>query len=253
MNDAYKVAIPTPTSIDLRYNQRSWPMYADAVREVGGTPIEVNIGISECEILRLARECDGIILPGSPADVDPRWYGQDAIEACSRADRAREAVDRLLLEEADRVGKPLLGICYGLQSINVWRGGSLVQDLPCMPIDHSAGPSVAIAHTIAVESGSLLASLVSSGEHGVREGMLLQVNSSHHQAVHRVGEGLQISAVSTVDSVIEAIEGTGKGFLLGVQWHPERSVAFSETSRAIFGAFHRAVARGRAPAAAGLQ
>lgn len=256
MNNVYKVAIPIPTSTDLEYNRRSWPMYAAAVRQAGGLPVEVDLRLSEREVVRLTKECDGIVLPGSPADLDPRRYGQEAIEVCSPADPARETVDRLLLEEAQHTDKPVLGICYGLQSINVWRGGSLVQDLLCTPVNHSAGASVAIAHAVAVESGSLLASLVSPGEAVVMQGALqLPVNSSHHQAIERLGDGLRLSAVSAVDGVLEAVEGAGGieslGFLLGVQWHPERSVAISETSRAIFAAFCRAVAGRRSPAAAG--
>lgn len=258
MNDAYRVAIPTPTSRDLEYNRRSWPMYAAAVQEAGGAPVEIDLMLSEREILRLTKECDGILLPGSPADVDPQRYGQEAIAACSSADKARETADRLLLEEAHQAGKPVLGICYGLQSINVWRGGTLVQDLLRTPINHSAGASVAIAHAVAVEGGSMLASLVSSGEQVVRRGELeLPVNSSHHQAIECVGDGLRVSAVSALDGVIEAVERTAgeesAGFLLGVQWHPERSIAISETSRAIFVAFYRAVADRRAPATAGLR
>ena len=256
MSDVYKVAIPIPTSMDLEYNRRSWRMYAAAVRHAGGLPVEVDLRLSEREVVRLAKACDGVVLPGSPADLDPRRYGQEAIEACSPADPARETVDRLLLEEAQHAGKPVLGICYGLQSINVWRGGSLVQDLLCTPVNHSAGASVAVAHAVAVESGSLLASLVSPDEAVVMQGALqLPINSSHHQAIERLGGGLRVSAVSAVDGVLEAVEGPGgvesSGFLLGVQWHPERSVAISETSRSIFAAFCRAVASRRSPAASG--
>lgn len=239
-----RIAIPTPTSTDFDYNRRSWPMYAEAIRRAGGTPVEVDLGLQEREVTILVRDCDGILLPGSPADVDPRSYGQNRVSACAPADDRRERVDRLLLGEAYRAGMPVLGICFGAQMLNVWRGGSLVQDVLCVPVNHSAGASVAVAHSVTLLGDGVLQQVAdqAEGEAGGR----FPVNSSHHQVIDRVGDGLRVTAVSSEDGVIEAIEGSDvhelSVFVLGVQWHPERSTELSGTSRGIFRAFMEAVA-----------
>ena len=231
-------------------------MYATAVREAGGTPVEVSLQLTAREMATLAQGCDGVLLPGSPADVEPELYGRKREAACAPGDPDRDRVDRLLLEEAYASGKPVLGVCYGMQSLNVWRGGTLLQHAAAVPVNHEAGSSVAVAHTVAVTSGSRLAEYVAD-EETVRTGeeLRLPVNSSHHQAVEQVGDGLRAVAVSSQDGVIEAVEGSagagGPSFLLGVQWHPERSTGLSATSRRIFAAFVEtagAHARGREPA-----
>jgi putative glutamine amidotransferase len=168
------------------------------------------------------------------------------MEECAPADAARENVDELLLQDAHNMGKPILTICFGTQMLNVWRGGSLVQHLPGVPVNHKAGRAVAVAHSAAVAPGSLLDEVVGEAaaaeEAPVRDGLLrLPVNSSHHQAIESPGDGLRVSARSSEDGVIEAIEGAqpnhpgaGGGFVLGVQWHPERTFEESAASRALF-------------------
>jgi len=141
----------------------------------------------------------------------------------------------------------VLGICFGIQSLNVWRGGSLIQDLAPLPVNHSAGSSVAIAHTALVARDSLLASLLTEQEAPEVDGFLrLPINTSHHQSVAAPGAGLRIVARSPEDGVIEAVEmgaddstfhvehPAAKQFVLGVQWHPERSFEISAASRALF-------------------
>jgi putative glutamine amidotransferase len=184
--------------------------------------------------------CSGVLLPGSPADVDPARYGQERIEECAAKDDAREAVDDLLLQGAFDEGKPILGICYGLQSLNVWRQGTLLQDLPhadaSIPgvVNHQPGREVQKAHPIQVTAGTRLSRLVN----GLEESTGSFVNSSHHQAVGSPGQELMIAAVSPVDGVIEALEGADPGqFVVAVQWHPERSYDVSAASRALFAAF----------------
>ncbi len=246
-----RIAIPVPTTKDPAYNQRSWPSYAAAVRQAGGDPVEIPLQAPIEALRRLAAGCDGVLLPGSPADLDPALYGAEREPACAAADPAREAVDNLLLEQAERQGKPVLAICYGIQSLNVWSGGTLVQDLLPLPVNHAAGGKVAVAHTARVAPESLLASLLSPEEAPLVDGSLrLPVNSSHHQAVAAPGQGLRIVARSAEDGVVEAVEmdsdhpvfrvehfGEGRRterFLLGVQWHPERSYSISAASRALF-------------------
>lgn len=242
-----RIAIPVPTLTDVSYNQRSWPSYARAVTLSGGEPVAIPLDLPDTMLRELIASCDGVLLPGSPADVDPGLYGADRDPATAAADPARERVDYLLLDDAEKHGKPVLGICFGVQSLNVWRGGSLVQDLTPLPVNHSAGSQVAIAHTALVAKDSLLASLLTEDEAPqIDEFLRLPINTSHHQSVAAPGAGLRIVARSPEDGVIEAVEmdtddsvfhvehPAAKQFVLGVQWHPERSFEISAASRALF-------------------
>jgi len=242
-----RIAIPVPTSTDIPYNQRSWPSYARAVTLSGGEPVAIPLDLPVTMLRELIASCEGVLLPGSPADVDPALYGAERDPATAPADPAREAMDYLLLDDAEKHGKPVLGICFGVQSLNVWRGGSLVQDLTPVPVNHSAGSKVAIAHTALVAKDSVLASLLTEREAPEVDGFLrLPINTSHHQAVAAPGSGLRIVARSPEDGVIEAVEldaddsvfhvehPAARQFVLGVQWHPERSFEISAASRALF-------------------
>jgi putative glutamine amidotransferase len=239
-----RIAIPLPTSADLTYNQRSWPMYASAVERSGGEPVEIPLKATPTEIANLINTCQGVLLPGSPADVNPHKYGQEPIPECAPADPARENVDELLIQDAHNLYKPILAICFGTQSLNVWRGGTLVQHLNVLPVNHPAGRSVAIAHTAAIAPDSLLGSLIASEEAPEQDGFLrLPINSSHHQAIGIPGDGLRVTARCPQDAVIEAVEGgqspdaSAHHFVLGVQWHPERSYDISPASQALFSRF----------------
>jgi putative glutamine amidotransferase len=239
-----RIAIPIPTSADLTYNQRSWPMYASAVERSGGEPVEIPLKATPAEIANLINTCQAVLLPGSPADVNPHKYGQEPIPECAAADPARENVDELLIQDAHNLYKPIFAICFGTQFLNVWRGGTLVQHLNILPVNHPAGRSVAIAHTAAIAPDSLLGSFIASEEAPLQDGFLrLPVNSSHHQAIGIPGDGLRVSARCSQDAVIEAVEGgqspdaTAHHFVLGVQWHPERSYDISPASQALFQRF----------------
>lgn len=241
-----RIAIPVPTSIDQAYNRQSFGMYVDAITRSGGEAVPVPLDRSALET---ARGCDGVLLPGSLADVRPGRYGQPVDAACGPADAARETVDVTLLDDAERSGKPVLGICYGLQSMNVWRGGTLLQDLAVLPVNHAAGRAVAVAHAALVDRESRLGGLLDPAEATEDRGCLrLPVNSSHHQGVAAVGEGLRIVARSPQDGVVEALEladGSNSGrFFVAVQWHPERSFDLSSSSGALFRELVAAAARG---------
>jgi putative glutamine amidotransferase len=172
-------------------------------------------------------------LPGSRADVEPSKYAATKDPNTAEADPPRDSVDELLLKDAYEQRKPVLGICYGLQSLNVYRRGSLVQHIESS-VNHEAGREVPIAHEVTVEKDSLLERIVRNGE---TAGTRVPVNSSHHQSADAIGEGLRVSARCPNDGIIEAIEGTDpEHFVLAVQWHPERSVEQDEASRRIFSA-----------------
>ena len=234
-----RIAIPTPTSFDLEYNRLNWAAYAEAVAAAGGEPVEVPLDLNPRAIAELANSCQAVLLPGSPADVNPAKFGQERDPETAPADLPRENVDELLLQDAHNLYKPILGICFGAQILNVWRGGTLVQDLTILPVNHSASRSVTIAHTALIPADSLLAEMVDRGEASLQDGFLrLSVNSSHHQAIGIAGDGLRVVGRCPQDGVVEAIEGPQhpreRHFVVGIQWHPERTTATSSTSQAVF-------------------
>ena len=228
---APRIAIPEPNFADKEYSERSWPQYARAVEYAGGVPVKVPLRDSPAKVAQLVASCEGVLLPGSPADVNPQKYGEEAEADCAAADAAREAVDELLLQDASNLYKPMLGICYGFQALNVWRGGTRVQHLKT-GVDHSAGRAVTEAHTIEVEARSRLRRILGLGMRTT-----LMVNSSHHQAVAVLGDGLVRSAWSPDDGVVEAAEGHGDQFLMGVQWHPERVLEENKAAQCLFQSF----------------
>lgn len=243
-----RIAIPTPTSFDLEYNRLNWPAFADAIRATGAEPVEVPLDLSPRAIAELANSCHAVLLPGSPADVNPAKYGQQRDASTARSDLPRENVDELLLQDAHNLFKPILGICFGAQILNVWRGGQLVQDLTVLPVNHSAARGVALAHSVVISAHSLLAGIVDPAEAPLSGSFLrLPVNSSHHQAIGVPGDGLQVSARCPQDGVIEAVDGAqhpdNPHFVLGIQWHPERTTRESSSSRAIFERFCEEAAR----------
>jgi putative glutamine amidotransferase len=229
-----RIAIPVPHSGDREYAAAALPPYEAAVRGAGGDPVSIELSQTPSQIMRQLDGCDAILLPGSRADVDPQKYGAVRHEKTELADTMRDTVDELLLQDAYKAHKPILGICYGLQSLNVYRSGSLVQHIEST-IDHSIGRSAAKAHTVEIASESRLAEIV-GGE------KVLAVNSSHHQSADSIGDGLRAVASSPEDGIIEALEGTAADhFVLAVQWHPERSVderpELADSAKAIFKAF----------------
>ena len=145
--DRPRIAIPLPTSTDAEYNQRCWQQYAAAVEQSGGTPVKVELDQEPSAIARLAGSCSGVLLPGSPADVHPQKYGEEPRPETAPRDVLREAADELLLQDAFNLHKPLFGICYGHQSMNVWKGGSLVQHLETR-VNHAPGHAVEQAHAV---------------------------------------------------------------------------------------------------------
>lgn len=237
-----RIAIPEPTSSDTEYNQRSLPPYLTALHAAGATPIIIPLHERQDRVARLLESVQGVLLPGSRYDVDPQRFGESRIPECGPDDPARNAVDELLIQDAFNLHKPILGICHGTQTLNVWCNGTLIQDLKTDPslraegrmvVDHSPGRDIVHAHPVHITPGSRLAALVPPDELAEP-----QVNSSHHQAIRRVGDNLRISAISPGDAVVEAVElNSPEHFVLAVQWHPERTYMVSAFSRAIFAVF----------------
>jgi len=243
-----RIALPIPNSTDFAYNDRAWPVYAQAITNAGGEPVPVPLTASQKEIADLITGCQGILLPGSPADTNPQKYGAEREPECGYSDAVREGVDELLLQDAHNLHKPILGICYGAQSLNVWRTGTLIQDVMPVPVNHPAGKAVLVAHTAIIAPDSLLGGIVAEAKNAEHpelpeaplenDFLQLPVNSSHHQAIGIAGDGLRVVARCPDDGVVEAVEGTAPDhFVLGIQWHPERSIGISAASRAIFDRF----------------
>ncbi len=231
------IAVPEPTSLDSEYNQRSLEPYLFALKAAGATPILIPLHERQDRIARVLTSVQGILLPGSRYDVEPERYGQIRQPECNPSDPARAAVDELLLQDAFNLQKPIFGICQGLQMINVWLNGTLNQHLNS-PINHRPGREFSEAHTVEIIEGTRLANLLplSASEKG-----RLKVNSSHHQSIETLGDNLRVAARCPDDQVIEAIElHSSEHYVVGVQWHPERSYSSSAASRALFAGFFQA-------------
>src|ERR1700676_3264945 len=146
-NGRRRIAIPMPHSFDREYAERSIPQYERAVEQAGGKPVRIPLDQTQAEVIKLIELCDGVLLPGSKADVDPTRFAAVRSPHTAAADPRRDAVDDLLLRDAYNLRKPVLGICYGLQSLNVYRTGTLIQHIES-PVNHAAGRKVAVAHPV---------------------------------------------------------------------------------------------------------
>lgn len=205
--------------------------YVEAVRSAGGEPVQVSLGLSPEELARLAGTLNGVVLSGSPADLAPSLFRSEKHSATAAADTDRERTDFALLEHALATHKPTLAICYGIQSLNVFLGGTLVQDIPdelrssvLHDWDDDVDPET--FHTVRIEPGSRLARMAGSG--------VARVNSSHHQSILEPGRNLRVVARAG-DDVIEAVEWTGDtNWIMGVQWHPERMADADALAQALF-------------------
>jgi putative glutamine amidotransferase len=226
-----RIAIPMPHSSDPKYAERSIPQYERAVELAGGVPVRIPLDQTPSDVKNRIAGCDGVLLPGSTADVDPARFHAERSRRTAAADPRRDEVDNLLLDDAYALRKPVLCICYGLQSLNVYRTGSLVQHIPdYLPketrrkINHAIGGKVVVAHTVEINGDSRLGKIISdSTKPADGQPIVVPVNSSHHQSADAIGAGLRVVARCPDDGIVEALEGTAAGhFVVAVQWHPER-------------------------------
>jgi putative glutamine amidotransferase len=240
-----RIAIPLPHGADPEYAERAIPQYERALELSGAAPVRIPLDRTPQEVMMLIERCAGVVLPGSKADVDPAKFGAVRHPKTEAADAKRDTVDELLLQDAYNMRKPVLGICYGLQILNVYRSGTLLQHIEST-VNHAVGRKLPVAHAVEIEPGSKLAKIL--GER--RE---IPVNSSHHQAAAIIGDGLKVAARSRLDGIVEALEGTSpEHFVLAVQWHPERSFEDDDNSRKIFQALVEASEREHKPLASEL-
>lgn len=207
--------IPAALPASVVMNQR----YYEAVAAAGGAPVLIPL-LEDTAALRATYDaCDGILIPGG-VDMDPATYGEAPHDKLGRIDPARDRVELQLTRWAIEDDKPLLGLCRGLQVINVATGGTLFQDIESQlrgAIRHDYFPTYGferehLSHDVAVRPSSRLRSLVDLDQ--------LPVNSMHHQGVKQLGAGLVACAHSS-DGLVEAVESANGHWMVGVQWHPE--------------------------------
>lgn len=215
--------------------------YSEAVAAAGGIPVLIPLIPERSIIGSMADRLDGILLSGSGSDVDPKLYGSQKIRKCGEIHTARDKTDFLLLEKAFKRRLPLLAICFGIQSLNVFLGGTLIQDIPSQcqgALAHElqrskatkTNPENFCTHRVNIEEVSQLYELAGKKTSAV-------VNSSHHQAIETIARNLKVTARAT-DGIIEGVELQSKDhFVFGTQWHPEKGFERDKLSQAIFKGF----------------
>jgi putative glutamine amidotransferase len=219
--------IATPT---YRFNG----LYPAALAASGADPIAIPLDLPEESLASIYARLDGLCLSGG-VDVDPQEYGEQPHPKLGNVDGARDATELTLTRWALRDDLPILGICRGIQLLNVAAGGSLYQDIGAQ-IDGALRHNYQLAespwerctHAVQVVEGSRIASILGSTR--------VHTNSFHHQAVNQPGEGLRIAAWAS-DGVVEAVEDPSHRFVIGVQWHPEGMYSTDPAAQRLFAAF----------------
>jgi putative glutamine amidotransferase len=241
-----RVGIPwRTTEEELAQKRQKLDYYFAAVREAGGEPVAISLQQPAVQLAEELNELDAFVLPGSPSDVDPERYGAAKDTHTGEVDANRDGTDAAILKHAFATLKPVLAICYGCQALNVFLGGTLIQDIPTEragALVHgktdlaAATQSADLEHDVELAPGSRVARL-NGAEHAV-------INTSHHQAIDRVGENLRVTAEAT-DGIVEAVEWQAESpWVVGVQWHPERMAGDAFAAR-LFEDFVAAVRNAR--------
>ena len=230
------IGLTVDSSCDTSYSIYPWyalrENYADSIHQAGGIPILIPHSIDLVE--HYIDLIDGLVITGGDFDHDPKLYGDDEIHEKTTVNPERTAFEYSLLQQALKVNLPFLGICAGQQLLNIVRGGTLIQYIPdAFPkaINHNQSECRhKPTHDVTVKEGTLLRSINNNKASAY-------VNTSHNQAVKKVGENLVVNAIA-VDGVIEGIEDPNHDFCLGIQWHPEFFVG--DLDREIFMRFIQA-------------
>lgn len=207
--------------------------YSEALEAANCVPVMIPLIPKAEYIAALMDDLDGVLLPGSDSDVDPLRYEREPHAQLGTVQPVKDETDLLVLAETERRSMPLLAICFGMQILNVWRGGTLIQDIRSelpQAIKHEQGtPRDRRSHRVRLHTGSLMHELASS------ETAL--VNSHHHQAIETIGRNL-LAVAWTADGLVEALEDTrAERFVAAVQWHPEIAWEQDDFARALFNHF----------------
>lgn len=203
--------------------------YLTSISEAGGLPFLVPMMASVDDYRQIAETADGFFFAGG-IDIRPSLYREKTLPECGEIDDERDRSEFTALEEIKKTGKPVFGVCRGIQVLNVFCGGTLWQDIPSQcngSVIHSQKESVTErTHDVTIEKGSLL--------YDILEKDRISVNSFHHQAVK---ETPITASARAEDGIIEAIEDAEHRFFLGVQWHPEHTFYVDDESKKLFSAF----------------
>ena len=207
--------------------------YSEAVEAAGGLPVHIPL-IPRVDFIKgVMADLDGLLLPGSDSDMDPQRYGREPHPQLGSVHPEKDETDLLALAAAEDIAMPLFAICFGVQSLNVSRGGTLIQDIVSQhqnAIKHEQGvPRDRHSHRVRLLEDSVVGQLAGSET--------APVNSHHHQAVENLGRELVATAWAP-DGIVEAVEDPREDrFVVGVQWHPELGWERDELSRALFSLF----------------
>lgn len=207
--------------------------YSEALEAAGAIPVHISLIPNADYVTGAVEDLDGILLPGSDSDVDPLRYGQQPHRRLGTVQPIKDETDLMVIAAAERKGIPLFAICFGMQVLNVSRGGTLIQDIDSQvpnAIQHEQGvPRDRQSHSVRLLPGSELSRLAGADK--------TSVNSHHHQAIEVIGRDLVATAWST-DGLVEALEDPrAEPFVMAVQWHPELGWENDEFSKSIFAYF----------------
>lgn len=204
---------------------------SDAVLDAGGVPLLLPYTTDAAALGGMVERIDGLLLTGGD-DIDPALFGEEPLVGLGEVEPERDEMEIALSRMMVKAGKPILAICRGCQILNIALGGDMYQDLNSQReglIQHvQRGSRGYLSHSVQIRRGTLLAEIAGTDR--------IRVNSYHHQAVRRIPEGYTLSATAT-DGVIEAFEGKGPSFVMGVQWHPENLFRTNAVSRRLFHSF----------------
>ncbi|MFQ5456753.1 MAG: gamma-glutamyl-gamma-aminobutyrate hydrolase family protein [Nitrospirota bacterium] len=206
--------------------------YVSVIEDMGGIPVIIPFIESKSVILAVLDKIDGLLITGSGPDINPEYYNEKQIADFEIMSKDRIAFEISVIKMTGERGLPILGICGGMQIINVFYGGTLYQDINLqiegVRLHKGDIPNKIPSHPVEIVEGTLL--------HNICKERRIEVNSSHHQSVKGSGHGLKVSAYSD-DGIAEGIESIGSNFIIGVQWHPELLYETDIYSRRIFEAF----------------
>ncbi|MCD7820409.1 MAG: gamma-glutamyl-gamma-aminobutyrate hydrolase family protein [Lachnospiraceae bacterium] len=207
------------------------PGYMDGISKAGGVPVILPLHSSAEDVMEAFETCDGLLMTGGH-DVSPMLYREGIKDTCGTLCTARDLIESALYEKALETGKHVLGICRGIQIINVLQGGSLYQDLPTefgSSVEHHMKPPYTdTAHNVNIEQDSPLYEMFHVKHLGV--------NSCHHQGIKQLGDNLEVMARAE-DGLIEAVRHTYQKYVWAFQWHPEFDFHVNPASKKIFDSF----------------
>ena len=210
-------------------------VYLRAIRNAGGIPMIFPMEVTEDDLRDLVTLTDGVLFTGGD-DIHPFLYGDETDAKCGNVSQPRDSMEMALVPLVMEFGKPIFGICRGIQILNTAMGGTLYQDIPSqfkseLSIAHRQPFAYKVpSHTVDITPGTLLSRIL--GE----EHASIAVNSMHHQAIKDVAPGLEVCGYAP-DKMIEAVYAPDYPFLLGVQWHPEHLTTSQPDAAKLFAAF----------------